>query len=57
MDENKKLTKQEEEVLRTMFKMMYQVIETSEYIMVNGDTFDRNDLYDLGNKIGVEYYF
>ena len=57
MEEDKKLTKQEKEVLKLMFKMMYQVIDTTEYIMVDDDTFNRNDLYDLGNKVGVEYYF
>ena len=48
------LTYQEQEVLKAMFKMFSQVLETCEYVMIENDTFDRNDLYHLKVKIGVE---
>lgn len=47
----------EKDILGTMFGNMLDVIEICDgYLSIRGKTFDRNDLYELACKIGIEDY-
>ena len=56
MDESEKFTEQEQQVLKMMFKMFSAIIDPCEYLLINNDTFDCNDLYHLKEKIGIQDY-
>lgn len=57
MAEHIKLTDEEKEILRVMFRNMNEIIDLGDgYLDIHGESFDRNDLFDLAEKLGVEKY-
>ena len=56
MDENKvELSKVEREVIGIMLKQFVNVIELCDgYLDIHGETFNRNDFYDMCCKLNIE---
>lgn len=54
---NEELTELEKKVLSIMFKNLDTVIEFCDGVLnlYNSDTFDRNDLFNLAEKLGIDY--
>ena len=51
------LTDKEKEILRVMFRNMNEIINLCDgYLDIHGESFGRNDLFDLAEKLGVEEY-
>ena len=51
-------TDSEKEILEMLFKIGFKVIEAQDgYIYPSGAGFDRNDFYELAEKLGVEEYY
>ena len=51
-------TELEKEIIKTMLSNMSKFIEMCDgYLDIHGDSFSRNDLYDLATKLGVENYY
>ena len=46
----------EKEFLRMLFNIGNTIIETANgYYEINYESFDRNDLFQLAEKVGIEY--
>ena len=51
-------TDKEKIVLKLMLNIINTIIETQGgYLDINNDTFSRNDLYDLEQKLGIDYLY
>lgn len=48
------LTEKEHKIMRMLIKMGFKFFETIEYVVIDGDTFNSNDLYNLVEKLGIE---
>ena len=46
-------SEKEKAILFYMFDNVQDIINLNEYIVINGEVFNSNDLYDLGEKIGL----
>ena len=49
-----KLTESEHKILTMLIEIGFKFFETTEYAIIDGDTFDKNDLYNLVDKLGIE---
>lgn len=51
------LSEKEKEFLTLLFKIGKEIIEAEEVFNAFDDnSFDRNDLFNLSEKLGIEYY-
>lgn len=49
-------TENEKKILSMLFKILNEIIETSGgYLDIDGESFGRNELFYLSEKIGVDY--
>ena len=46
-------SEKEKAILLYMFDNVQDIINLNEYIVINGEVFNSNDLYDLAEKIGL----
>ena len=46
-------SEKEKAILFYMFDNVQDIINLNEYIVINGEVFNSNDLYDLAEKIGL----
>ena len=48
------LTETDKKILSMIYNMGQTVFYTTEYLVVDGEFFDRNDFYNLMCKLGLE---
>lgn len=50
------LTEKDKEMLKLMFSLTWRLLDlTEEVVLKNIDWFDNNDLYNLADKLGIDY--
>lgn len=55
---NENLTEKEKEFLILLFKIGREIVESDGGVFntFSENSFDRNDLFNLSEKLGIEYY-
>ena len=55
---NENLSEKEKEFLTLLFKIGKEIIESDGGVFntFSDNSFDRNDLFNLSEKLGIEYY-
>lgn len=51
---NNQLTETDKKILLMIYNIGQTVFDTTEYLVVDGEFFNRNDLYNLMCKLGLE---
>lgn len=49
-----KLTEKEHKILMMLIEMGFKFFDTIEYVVIDGDIFNSNDLSNLVDKLGIE---
>ena len=54
---NENLSEKEKEFLTLLFKIGKEIIDSEEvFNTFSENSFDRNDLFNLSEKLGIDYY-